>query len=90
MTEEEVAERWPEHAKQSKIVEESQAIGAFLDSENHPYVLAEYVIFEGRSSETLVPVSRSIQQILADYFEIDLNKIEAEKRDMLASLTGGN
>lgn len=32
------------------------------------------------------PTHRSIQRILADYFEIDLDKIEAEKRDMLDRL----
>jgi hypothetical protein len=31
----------------------------------------------------LIPVGKSLTQILADYFEIDLDKIEHEKRQML-------
>lgn len=80
--------KYPEHDKLSAISEESQAIGTFIESERHPYVLAEWVTFEGRTTPTLVPVSRSIQQVLADYFGIDLNKIEAEKRQMLSEIRG--
>lgn len=35
-------------------------------------------------------VGQSIQQILADYFEIDLGKIEAEKRAMLDAIRAMN
>ena len=40
--------------------------------------------------ESYVPASRSIQAILAGYFEIDLDKIEAEKRAMLDALRAMN
>lgn len=75
---------YPEHTKLGKISEESQTIGEFLDGS--PYVLAEYVTFEGNDRETLVPVQKPIQQILADWFGIDLDAIEREKRQMLESM----
>jgi hypothetical protein len=40
--------------------------------------------------EGFVPVRGSIQQILAAYFEIDLDKIEVEKRQMLDRLRETN
>lgn len=75
---------YPEHAKQEKIVDESQAIGEFLDTSG--CILAEYRTVDGFLEPQLVPVNKSIEQVLADYFEIDLRKIEAEKRAMLESI----
>lgn len=40
--------------------------------------------------EALVPVGLPITQILADYFDIDLRKIEDEKRAMLDQLRKAN
>lgn len=77
---------YPEHAKLAAVADQSQAIGEFL--EGGGFILAEYVTFEGHDRATLVPVGRSINDILAAYFDIDLAKIEAEKRAMLASLRG--
>lgn len=78
------ADPYPEHTKQAAVLEESQAIGQFLDE--GPYVLAEYVAFEDHDHETLVPVSKPIQQVLAEHFGIDLDAIEREKRRMLESM----
>lgn len=82
----EAASPYPEHDKMKKVSDESQAIGQFLDLNDHGWILAEYVEIEGRSYPALVPVSLSIQQILALYFDIDLNKIEEERRAMLEAL----
>lgn len=71
---------YPEHDKLKAISEESQTIGAFLD--NSEYHICEYDERHGR----FFPAPKSITQILADYFDIDLNKIEEEKRQMLESL----
>lgn len=75
---------YPEHTKLQTLAEQSQAIGEFLDGS--PYILAEYRGMENRAEPQLLPVNKSIQQILADYFEIDLKKIETERQAMLASL----
>lgn len=77
---------YPEHTKQLAILDRSQAIGDFLD--NSSYVLAEWRTFDDSEDPHLTPVGKPIQQILADYFEIDLTKIEKEKRAMLAALRG--
>lgn len=70
---------YPEHDKMSAIKDKSQTIGEFLDS-------TEYVLCLYDEDDRLRPVAASIEQILALYFDIDLNKIEAEKRAMLDAL----
>lgn len=77
---------YPEHTKLSAVSGKSQTIGQFLDSTG--YVLAEYREIDGYHEPQLVPVDRSIQRVLAEHFEIDLNAIETEKRAMLAQLAG--
>lgn len=77
----------PELDKIQAVKEESQVIGLFL--ENSGYVLAEYVKPEGYTREELVPVGKSINQILADYFEIDLSKVEEERMALLEELRAG-
>lgn len=72
---------YPEHEKMAAVRVESEAISQFLDTT--PYILAEMVQFEDREDPQLVPVAKSINQILAAYFDIDLDKIEQEKRAML-------
>jgi hypothetical protein len=79
---------YPEHTKQSAVLEEAQAIGQFLDESG--YTLAEYAKVGGWSEPRLVPVTKSITKVLAEYFNIDLDKIEDEKRRMLADIRGEN
>lgn len=80
------ADPYPEHTKLAAVQARSQAIGEFL--EEGSYTLAEYREIEGDRDPRLVPVQTSIQEVLADHFEIDLRKIEAEKRAMLDNLRG--
>lgn len=75
---------YPEHTRQSAVLAEAEAIGRFLDETS--YILAEFRMTPGYSEEQLMPVNASVQQILAKYFGIDLGKIEAEKRAMIAAL----
>lgn len=71
---------YPEHAKLAAVKDHSQAIGEFI--EFCGYTLCEYD--EGEPQWR--PVQRSIERLLADYFDIDLDVIEAEKRAMLEAL----
>lgn len=71
---------YPEHEKMHEVADESQAIGEFI--EFSPYRLCEW----NERHQEFIPVSKPINEILADYFEIDLNKIETEKRAMLAEM----
>ena len=68
---------YPECEKMQKVQNESQAIGQFLDwLEEDKGVSVDY-----QSKMT-------INELLADYFEIDLTKVEEEKRHMLATIRG--
>ena len=78
---------YPEHEKLSAISDQSQAIGQFLDwlQNEKAVTLAEYLDEDGGhwGEARLVPIHRSIQHWLAEYFGIDLEVIETEKREML-------
>ncbi len=80
---------YPEHDKLKEIQPESQIIGAFLD--NCGYTLCDFDIepFLTEHGE-YVPVCGSIQEILAHYFSIDLDRIEAEKRAILDEMKAAN
>jgi hypothetical protein len=80
--------QYPEHDKLKAVQEESQCIGEFLDTCG--YTLAKW------SKEPhlvdyaeLVPVG-NIPDILAEYFDIDQNKLEEEKRAMLEKMRTAN
>lgn len=73
---------YPEHTKQSAVLHDAEIIGQFIDGTE--YVLAQYVQFDGYFEPSLVPV-HGVEKVLAAYFGIDLDKIEAEKRAMLAA-----
>lgn len=80
---------YPEHDKLAEVSDNSQAIGEFLDEGS--YVLAEWKTFDDDDSgPQLVPVSEPIERILAKHFGIDLNKLENEKREILARLADLN
>lgn len=80
--------RYPEHAKLSAVMETSHAIGEFIDYglPRMGLVLCEKPLSRRNQSRWPSPTNRSIQRILAEWFEIDLDKIEDEKRAMLASM----
>lgn len=78
---------YPEHARQALVLDKSQAIGEFLEwlTSEHEYVIAEWTT-NAVGSDDLVPVQRPIQSWLAQYFQIDPAKIEAEKRAMIDAM----
>ena len=75
-----------EHEKLKAIKPLSQAIGNFIEwlgengmticsEDRSPYLPDEYV-----------PIRRTTEELLADHFEIDLNRLEAEKEAMLEEI----
>jgi len=79
-----VTEKYPEHAKLEAVAPQSQAIGEFLE-----WLMSTYSCELGRPegrNAGFRPVGVSTQQLLAEFFEIDLDKLEAEKRAMLDAL----
>ena len=89
---------YPEHEKLKKVSDQSQTIGEFIDwlqNEAH-YVIGQYKTSKG-DREILYPVHalyvRSglcTDKLLAQYFDIDLQKIEEEKRHMLKEIRDAN
>lgn len=75
---------YPEHDKLSEVKDISQEIGMFLDLglPAMGLVLAQL----DPESDRLWPTHISIEKILAEYFDIDLDRIDEEKRAMLEAL----
>ena len=85
----------PELEKMAKIADESQKIGEFLnwlqDEENN-ITLCQYDEDESYETDTeaYVPVTGSIETLLAKYFDIDLAKCEKERQGLLDELRANN
>lgn len=82
MGKKQTAAQYPEHDKLRTIADKSQAIGQFLDWLCDEKRIRLCVWDCGEFD----PISTSITDLLAAYFEIDQTKLEAEKQDMLAAL----
>jgi hypothetical protein len=81
------AVQYPEHEKMQAIAEHSQEIGRFLDEFLPSKGIHLCVYSEERYSQgEFFPASRPITDLLAEFYEIDLDKIEDEKRAMLDSI----
>ena len=82
-----VEESYPEHEKLMAIADKSRAIGQFIDwcQDEKELVLVniDYDNVDGGITYSSRP---PIRDLLAEYFEIDQQKIEAEKRAMLEAL----
>lgn len=79
--------QYPEHEKLAVIQGKSQTIGEFLNwMPEEGYHIGVYVQDPEWLDEQFLPTNFSINELLAKYFEIDLDKIEDEKRQMLKSI----
>jgi hypothetical protein len=77
----------PELDRRSKILGESHKIGEFLDWLNQRGIhLATYEEWDEYRDPMLTPLTVSYERLLADYFEIDLQRVEAERRAILEHL----
>jgi hypothetical protein len=80
----------PELDKMSAVRDESQAIGEFLEwMSSRGLVFAKWVD-RGIHDDELVEDRKPIKERLAEYFEIDLNKVDEEQRMLLDTLRGNN
>lgn len=78
---------YPEHDKLSAVKDETQAAGEFIEwLESKGIFLAKYQ----EESNFPRPVHTSLLDLLAEWRGIDRNKIEAEKRQMLAAIREAN
>jgi hypothetical protein len=78
---------YPEHEKLKEVRDKSQAIHEFLEwlqQSEYKMFLAHYFRNErGRTSDLIVPNTKAITDLVAEFLEIDLVKLENEKREML-------
>lgn len=82
-------ETYPEHEKLRAISDKSQAIGEFLEwADAHGMFLARYQ--KRGALDEPVPVGTSVTELLAEFYGIDLTKIETEKRAMLDAMRRAN
>jgi hypothetical protein len=88
--------KYPECEKLLVISEKSQELGYFLEWLTNRYTLCqsresvkEYIPETDETfytPEGYYPIRLPIQAILADYFNIDMNKVEEEKNQILKEL----
>jgi hypothetical protein len=80
---------YPEHTKLRAISDQSQACMDFIEwlGEEYEIVLCE---IPEDYERTYFPIMRSLTKLLAEHFDIDLDKIETEKRAMLAAMREAN
>lgn len=78
---------YPECEKLAQVSEKSQELGYFLEWLMQRCVLAEWdESEEGGTDDILYPIHKSIEQILAEYFHIDMDKVNEERAQILKEL----
>lgn len=79
---------YPEHEKLRKISDKSQVVGEFLEwlEDTKGWRLARW----GRYINWMEPVHYDVQDILAEFFGIDRDRLDAEKDAMLEELRKAN
>jgi len=73
---------YPEHTRLHAIKDDSQKIGAFLDWLEAQEEAIRLCRWNDQRAE-YERIYEGVETILSRYFEIDLNKIETERRAML-------
>ena len=81
----------PELDRMLAVKEKSQTIGEFIEwLTNSSLMICEYGAntcpFCDDEIKALLPVRSTIEQLLADFFKIDLGKCEQERQQILADL----
>ena len=79
--------KYPEHDKLSAVCNESRAIGLFIE---WLYEQGKCIEMFSEDADILVRDHTDIQKLLADFYKIDLNKLELEKRAMLEEIRSKN
>ena len=80
--------KYPECEKMVAVKDKSQAIGEFLDwlKEEKKFAISAFHDGGDYSFGEWRPIRTSTEQLLAEFFNIDLDKVEEEKRQMLKEL----
>lgn len=83
---------YPECEKMTNVRPQSDIVGEFLDwmSNKKEYNICEYHEDGPGEAGGYYPINSNIEELLADFFEIDLKKIEEERRQMLDDIRRKN
>lgn len=78
----------PECEKLSSVQEESNKIGEFMDwmIDNTSMHICDFVEYDNGESMFTPSSHYTREKLLAEYFKIDLHKVELERRALLAYL----
>lgn len=80
---------YPEHDKMKLIAERSQSIYDFMEwMQGKGFHLLKWHEFDDGAHDYITPPP--MVKLLAEFFDIDLDKIEREKRAMLDYMRGAN
>ncbi len=82
--------KYPEHEKLKALNGANQTVGDFIEWLFGKYELAEWNTNQELSEDELVPAHRSRDGLLAEFFNIDQNRLEEEKRAMLDEIRRAN
>lgn len=74
--------KYPQHEKLKKVQDQSQMVGEFLEWLSSK----SWTICELNRTDDYCPIQLRTEELLAEYFGIDLKKLEREKRAMLDEL----
>lgn len=77
---------YPEHEKLEAIRDQSQIIGEFLEWLSSQGIHLAKWHSHATGWDESVPLFMRIEDILAQYFDIDQNRLEDEKQEILDSL----
>jgi hypothetical protein len=81
---------YPQHEKLQEVAEQSQMCGEFIEwlAQEKGIHLAEWVKYEGFRDERLTTTFTPLSHLLAEFFDIDPDELEREKRAMLEAIRG--
>jgi hypothetical protein len=84
--------RYPEHAKTHALKAQSEGIFDFLQwAADKKGLRFGRSVFDDDEGEVFIEAGDyALREVLAEYFKVDLDRLETEKRQMLDELRGHN
>jgi len=75
---------YPESEKWGEVKPEADTLTEFLDwLSGKGIMLGKHVLPEGYRNQVFAPLATNVQDLIYEYFEVDYNLLETERRQML-------
>jgi len=81
--------KYSECEKMAEVKDKSQVIGEFLEWLQYFKEMTICKLVEGEGEMEYSPIYLNTEELLAEFFNIDLKKVEKERCQMLAELRKG-